>query len=325
MKIESRIFDDNNRIHVQTNQSEQGKKASGAAKKADGRNVDGSFLKEKLDPIAAKKEEAKKRAMNIIGNAFSSDWQIDNDLQKRQETIASYQKERAGANREIGAIEERREGLKEIYGISEDSQEAKDLALLEKEVRANMPGSGVTLTKEETEQIAQIKENGLSEYQSRSLDMLAGEMPYAQTVYEANMQIEMENRVISATKLERLKHHTMADAVKQADEVMKESSREITGMLVDEAKDHVDEQQEETEEKAKAEKEKQEAIKEQVDRTRDKKKENEELTEHILEGTEQVANIESELDDAQQEIKDMMQKMKLVEEDIKGAAVDETV
>ena len=56
-----------------------------------------------------------------------------------------------------------------------------------------------------------------------------------------------------------------------------------------------------------------------------KKKENEELTEHILEGTEQVANIESELGDAQQEIKDMMQKMKLVEEDIKGAAVDETV
>ena len=53
------------------------------------------------------------------------------------------------------------------------------------------------------------------------------------------------------------------------------------------------------------------------------KKENEELTEDILEGVQEAGANASDVSAAQQEIKDMMNKMKLIEDDIKGAAVDE--
>ena len=155
--------------------------------------------------------------------------------------------------------------------------------------------------------------------------MLEFEVPYANTVYEADEQIKMENQIISATELERLKSHAMLDAGKQADAIMEEVSKEIVGMLVDEAKEHIDDEAKEREEKAKAEKEKQEEIEERIDVAKEKKKENEELTEDILEGVQEAGANASDVSAAQQEIKDMMNKMKLIEDDIKGAAVDKSV
>ncbi len=141
--------------------------------------------------------------------------------------------------------------------------------------------------------------------------MLEFEVPHAKTAYEAGEEIMLENQIISATKLERLKSHAILDAEKQADSIMEEASKEILGMLIDEAKEHIDEEAEKQEEKAKAEKEKQ--------------KENEELTEDILEGVSENASMASDVSAVQQEIKDMMNKMKLIEDDIKGVAVDKSV
>ena len=199
------------------------------------------------------------------------------------------------------------------------------MKLLEKEIRAKMPGSDVKLSRDEMDAIKRIKEGGLSEYQQRSLEMLEFEVPYANTAYEAAEQIKMENQIISATELERLKSHAMLDAGKQADAIMEEVSKEIVGMLVDEAKEHIDDEAKEREEKAKAEKEKQEEIEERIDAAKEKKKENEELTEDILEGVQEASANASDVSAAQQEIKDMMNKMKLIEDDIKGAAVDTSV
>ena len=51
----------------------------------------------------------------------------------------------------------------------------------------------------------------------------------------------------------------------------------------------------------------------------------EDLTENILDGVQAVQEDGADMEKAKQEIKDMMNKMKLVEEDIKGAAVDKSV
>ena len=96
-------------------------------------------------------------------------------------------------------------------------------------------------------------------------------------------------------------------------------------MLVDEAKEHIDDEFEEKIEDAKEKAEKKEELEERVEKARDEKKEKEKITEEILEGAADVSKNTTELDNAQQEIKDMMSKMKLIEEDIKGAAVDKTL
>ena len=289
------------------------------------KTVDGSALKSRFDPIAAKKEEARKKAMKIVGDAFANELKMDDDLNARRERIKSLQKDMGDANRAISEIEDSRAALRESYGVDENSQEEQDLRLLEKGARAKMPGSGIVMTYDELKQIKEIKANGLSEYQERSLEMLDYEASYVASAYEAKQEIMVENRIISATELERLKSHAMADAQKQADAVMDEASREIVGMLVGEAKDHIDEEAEKEKEKAQAEKEKEEELQERIDAVKEKKKEEEELTEEILDEVAKATSTMTDVNAAQQEIKEMMNKMKLIEDDIKGAAVDKSL
>lgn len=293
--------------------------------KTHGKAIDGSALQAKFDPVASKREEAKKKALKIVGDAFANERKIDDDLNARRDRIKSLQKDKGDAKRSIREIEDNRAALREVYGVDEDSQEETDLKLLEKEIKAKMPGSDVRLSKNDMDAIKKIKENGLSEYQQRSLEMLEYEVPYAITAFEADEEIKMENRIISATELERLKKHAMLDAEKKADAIMDEASREIVSMITQQAKDHIDEESEEREEKAKAEKEKKEELEAQIDAAKEKKKENDELTEDILEGTQELISNDADINAAQQEIKDMMNKMKLIEDDIKGAAVDKNV
>lgn len=290
--------------------------------KSQGGSIDASSLRTKFDPIAAKKEESQKKAMKIVGDAFKNDLKIDDDLNARRAKIDSLRKDRHDAKMAIKDIEDDRAALRDVYGIEEDSQEEKDLKLLEKEVKSKMPGSDIHLTKDDREAISKIKEKGLSEYQQRSIEMLEYEVPYAVTAYEAEQEIMVENQIISATELERLKSHALVDAQKQAEAIMDEASREIVGMVADEAKDHIDEENEERKEKAKAEEEKQEELEARIDAAREKRKENEELTEDILEGVQEATSVSKDMNAAQQEIKEMMSKMKLIEDDIKGAAVD---
>ena len=151
------------------------------------------------------------------------------------------------------------------------------------------------------------------------------EGPAKDTIYHNNLEIRTENAIITATELERLKSHAMLDAEEQAEDIMDAATKEIMGMLVDEAKEHIDDEFEEKIEDAKEKAEKKEELEERVEKARDEKKEKEKITEEILEGAADVSKNTTELDNAQQEIKDMMSKMKLIEEDIKGAAVDKTL
>ena len=311
------IGDDSNRLL----NSKQSNKSSNASRK----NIDGTAFRAKTDPIAAKREEAKKKAMKIVGDAFKNELKIDDDLNARREKIKKLQQETGEAKRAINEIEDGREALRDLYGVNPDSKEEQDLKLLEKEVRSKMPGSDIILSKEEREQIAEIRKNGLSEYQERSLDMLESETSYYQTVYEADIEIKTENQIISATELERLKSHAVVDAEKQADAIMDAASNEIVSMLVDEAKTHIDDEAEEKKEQAKAEKEKQEEVQEKIDAAKARRKESEELTEDILDGVQEASHMTSDVNQAQQEIKDMMNKMKLIEDDIKGAVVDKSL
>ena len=289
------------------------------------KSIDGTALQTKFDPIVAKREEAKKKAMKIVGDAFANELKIDDDLTARRERVKTLQRDMGDANRSIKEIEDARVDLRDMYGVDSDSQEEQDLKLLEKGVRSRMPGSHITLSFDEMKKINEIESSGLTEYQQRSIEMLESETPYITTTYEAKREIIVENQIITATEIERLKTHPMVDAQKKSDAIMDEASKEIVGMLVDEAKEHIEEEADKAKKKAEAEKEKEEELQERIDAAKVKKKENEELTEDILEGVADVTQVTTDVNAAQQEIKDMMSKMKLIEDDIKGAAVDKSL
>ena len=291
--------------------------------KTSGLSINGSSLATQNDPIAAKREEAKKKAMKIIGDAFANDRKIDEDLDARSEHIRKLKAVQNDANKAIYEIESDRAALRDEYGIEANSQEEKELQLLEKEFRARQKGSDVQLTKEDMEEIAKIKAKGLTEYQSRSMEMLDYEKPYLDAAYEAKQGIEEENLTISAIKRELEKNTGMLKAQDKADAIEEAASKEIMGMLVDEAKEHIDEEAKEAEEKAKEKQEKEEELQEKIDAARERRKEEEELTEDIVESAQDLNVTTANVNDAQKDIKDMMNKLALVEEDMKGATVDE--
>lgn len=319
MKVQNNSIFIGNDIHA----ARQGEKT---IKAEQGRNtIDGSAINANLDPIAAKKEAAKKKAMKIVGDAYANEQKLDAVQEARRDRVSSLKADMKEAKDKVREIENGRAELRELYKVDPNSQEEKDLKLLEKEIEANIPGSGVRLGKEEEKQIAELKANGLTEYQKRSLEMKELEVPYAATANEAEEEIKIENQIIKATKNERLKTHSIEDAERQAAAIMDAASDEIVGMLFDEAKEHIDDEAESKREAAKEKAEEKEALEARIEKAKEERKEKEEVAEDILEGVSEVSKNTYDMKAAQQEVKDMMSKMKLIEDDIKGAAVDTTL
>ena len=71
--------DDTNRLR----HSEQPLKTTGTGRKS----INGASFRAKTDPSAAKREEARKRAMKIVGDAFTNELKIDDDLNEYIKTI----------------------------------------------------------------------------------------------------------------------------------------------------------------------------------------------------------------------------------------------
>ena len=277
------------------------------------------------NPIEEKKKQAKKSAMQIMHNAFRGEFSIDNELRERKQNIKKQSQIIDENLTQIKNIEAERVSLRDQYHVSEDSQEEKDLELLAKEAEANFKGSTTILTIEERRRLGQIYKAGLTEYQQLSIDMKKTEEPYFIAVNEAKRELQKENAIIRETNLERLKSNPMGKAKKQADALMDAANEEIMGMLIDEGTEHLDEVQEESKEKAEKIAEKQEEKEQQIEAAKERKKEQEEWLENLSEATIDIPTAAADVSDAQQEIEKMMSKMKLIEEDIKGAAVDESL
>lgn len=293
--------------------------------KTGNKNIFAGGLNQSFDPIAQKRQEAQKKAMKIVGDTWAGERKIDSDIEERRNRILQLRGEIRQAKGSVKEIEDQREALRESYGVEADSKEQQDLALLEKEMDSKTPWKQVSLTKEERERAEQIRAEGLTEYQERSLEMKKDAEYYEKQIYETKNEIETENAVIRATRLERLKKDPMVGAKKQAEEIVETASKEIIGMLLDEAKDHIDQEQEEKTEEAKEKAEEEKEQEEKLEKIREKKEDQEELAEAIGELTEQTVQLGGVKTDIQEEIKDIVNKMKLLGEDIKGAAVDTTV
>ena len=260
--------------------------------------------------------------MKVVGDAFAGDQEIDNDIQERRDKIAALEQENQKLQSQINEISDRQDELMEQYGITADSQEQKDLELLRKKDKW-LKGEGPELTKEESERIAQLESEGLTEYQKRQREWDAEKKHFQNDLDKNKEEILVENAIIRGTKLERLKHAPMVKAQKEADAIQDAASKEIIGMIMEEAKDTIDEETKENQEKA----EKLEEIQEEKEAFIEKQKEKREETEELLENIpmEELVHMGQLKDEIKQEIKNIVSEMKLVAEDIKGAMVDESV
>ena len=282
----------------------------------------GSLLREfpLRDRIQQRRAQAQERAMKIVGDTWNGDKKIDEELNRSRERIRELQASNKDAQDSIRDLKAESEAQAELYQVEPDSEEQQDLELLKKAQAASRPFSGIKLTEEEGERLAEIQDKELTEYQTRQLEINKRVLDYQETISLTNRKIEVENTVIRGIRLERLKKDPMLEAQQEAETVMEAARDEAVGMIVDEAKEHLDEEQEEKEEEAEAIREKKEELEEIQEKRDEREKELEQLIEDMP--VEEMTDLNQTVEGVKQQIQKVLNEVNLIEEDIKGAKVD---
>ncbi|MDE5716056.1 MAG: hypothetical protein K2I53_00295 [Lachnospiraceae bacterium] len=328
--------------------AENGRKAAKQQRKA---TIFAGDLPLNKDPITLRRQQAQKKAMKFVQDARNADCKTDQSIAE-YETLAEEQRKEFELNQgKIGECRSRKENLREGYGVEKDSQEQKDLELLE---RRHYPGNREfaedDFTEEERKRLKELEGGPLTEYQQKCLEIDDEERIFRIRAGNAESTLEAYNGAVRSIKQERLKFHKMTDAQNNAKKVMDEASKDIQGMVWEEAKDHVDETYEEQREEAKEKAEEKEEQEEKIELRKEQKELMEARIEAVREDSneaetaqkkqERDAREEAELlgdmanaglnvagasDAVKAEIKDLLNKMKLIEADIKGIEVDEEI
>ena len=282
------------------------------------------------DPVTKKRKEAQQKALKVVKDAWDIDRSIDADIQEQRDHYDKMKTLYSEAQDEVLKINDQKKALREQHMVEPDSQEQKDLELLEKRQVCMSGKFNIELTEEEWKRCEEIDKAGLTNYQEQALEL-----------NKRSMKEDVAK--IKAIRLERLKSDPMVEAEKNADQIMENASKEIIGLLKQEAIDNMDEKQQEAEEKAKDTKE-------------EKKEEEKKLEEQKLERAKQEAMMmqtkeaarkvraqqkcveASDVDmgeivtlardyrqpeNVSQTLNEIKNNMKLLEADLKGIQVDE--
>lgn len=300
-----------------------------------------------MDPIAAKRKEARKKAWDVVSSAWDSDKSIDETVQKSRDKYTEMRELEEEANNELKRINDEMAALKEEYKIEPESKEQKELELIMKYKDMQKDPSAEKLSDEEMEQLGQIDMDNLTEYQNRMLELYEQKAGPEKNLEDAKKEIIKANKEITAIEIERLKKHVMVDANKDADVIMKAASDEIVGMVVEEGMDHADEKIEEVKEEAEKKAEEKEEKEEELQQIKEEKAIQEALIEGTKEAVDKAKAIERQGDtdnmdisemvdlavknlnqtggDVAQSLDEIKNSMALLEADLMGIKVDELV
>lgn len=236
------------------------------------------------DRIAERKAKAQEKAMKAVGEAFHGDLKVDDGMEESRQRVKELTEENRAIQDELKDIDRRQDALERAKADGEISEE---------------------------------------QYRLDMEDLKQERMTQEQKKAENQGAIQGENASIRSTRRERLKYHHMADAQKQADEIMDAAGQQIIGMIQQDSMDHLDEEAEKREEQAEEIKEEREEQEKLLEKQKEKREEDEAWLEEL--SPEEFSDFTKSAEDVQKEVQDMLRKMNLLDEDIKGAAVDESL
>ncbi len=299
---------------------------AGTGKEKDGQVKNGSIFAGNInnisnDRIEQKRESARKQATKAIMDQFHTDSKVTDKIKELRGRNEEINQEIAELREQRKVFEEDQEALKGKYGITSDSEEQKELDLIRKAKSAFKDGRLGDLTKEELEQVAGIDPSQLTEYQKRSLqyDSIMSDM-FDTPIAELERERMVNGSVAGSLKqgLLETSYKGISKAYKVADTIMEAASKEIIGMMWEDAKEHVDEEMQELVEAAKEKAEEKEEEEEKLEAVKEEKDEQKELAEQIQESTADQERLQGEIDK-------ILKDAELLEEDLKGLVVDGAV
>lgn len=306
-------------------------------------------IAEKNDALT-KRDDAKKRAMQIVKDTLESELDLDDSLRKVQSRNNELLD---NIKNELYAAADDRDHLAKVEkmaGIDPDCEEAKDLEFLKRAADDPFKLSFSFEEKQRLNKLNEKREKGeLTPYQQSAISTYESMKAHEKNASDAEAEFRANTASLRAASIERLKSAPMADAVKEADVLSKAADDALISDLLNEAKEHIDKERKEKEEAAKEAKEKQEKLDEKIEKTKLEREEAELRAEisraehdaksdpeahidrlsHDNAATEDMINNITDPVTVQNkinaEIEKMLDELKLIQQDIAGSAIDKHV
>lgn len=277
--------------------------------------------------IAQKRQLYVKQGTKMVKDADKTERKIDKSIDDARNQVKETVDLLGEYRKKIGEIDDKLAQAKEEFEVEDDSQEQKDLEILLKQQRQGS-GMGEPMTKEEMQRYEEIK-GQLTDYQKVALEAYKERDHYTKQVGKAEIKIQAINQAIRQIKVDRPASQVMQDAQRNKEDLMEAASKEIQGMLMEDAKDKIDEKAEEIQEAAEKREEKKEELEERLEAVKEDKEETEEAAESAAETAQEMAKqiIDSDTlnTSVDEEVKKKLEELQKHLEELKGIVIDTNV
>ena len=278
--------------------------------------------------IEQRKKMAGKQAMKLISDAFGRDIKSQESIDKLRELKSQKLDELRDKNKSMAEIESQKEALMKEYGVTEDSDEMKELELLKKYQNNRMGVLTGDFSDEEIEKLKSLQGTSRSEFQAKYLELNDAYNQYQKDAGEIEDDLKVLTANINIQKNDLNASQDMEKAQDAAESIMDAASKEAIGLMMQEAKDNIDKTAEEEKEKAEKVKEKEEELQKKIDKTKERNEEQKEIIEEASEAAKLEQNISVKTQDtsavaeAQKSIDKILKDNNLISDDIKGIEID---
>lgn len=289
---------------------------------------------EKDSILSQKRENAQKQAMKLIGDAWEKDTKTADRITDMEHKKSEKIEELSDLRSKLKDIEHNKAEIQKQYNIDPDSQEQKDLELLEKFQNYKGGSFEETFSKEEIKRLRELQHMQRTEYQNEVLAQNAATGEIKSKIYRNKAGILGMQQSITDARIDQAKSQEMQKATDAADSILEIASDEIKSILVHDGTDYIDEKMKEEQEKVEEAKEMKEEQQERIEEDKDehKEKETREEQEKILKNAAESDRIERDVSiqqqtttnvqQAQKNIQKILQENNLVDEDLKGIKID---
>lgn len=313
----------------QTHVNEMQRKAEGDNQEAKSINAkDLQIGQNAVSATDAKKGLARKQAMKLVGDAWDRDQKVSKSIADMIDEKKSKLDELSQLKRQMNDMDSMKSKYMEEYQIDPDSQEQKDLELLEKYQNNKYGAFSDEFSEDEIERLKELQDQPLTEYQEKVLAVNYARDGLSVAYERLANEIKGLAQSIGDAKVEQEKSQEMLKAQDAAGQILDAADREILGMLYEEGKEHIEEEAEKEEDKAEKLAEEKEEKEERLEKQKEERKEQEE----ILDAGDKVDKMkldvradkttDSQVEEAQKSIQKILGENNMINEDIKGIEID---
>lgn len=317
-------------------------RVSGTAKKEDDSSAQGGVKGNSIyagdifgdkDVVSQRFALKQKEAVKRVLDQFKSDMATDDEMKSLTEHAETLGDVVRDTTKQISGVDERRAEIKERYEITPDSQEQKDLELMQKanEARNHPFDPEYQLTDEEQERYDNLPP--VTAYQQEMLECDEEEKKYRSQREKAQREAVVDMATVHATEKALLKvtaKNSMVGAQADAADMMKSALKDMVSSLMDEGVEKVDEdmqQVREDMEEGQAEAlEKKIELEKMKEEDAEKEEVQQEMQNTVLSAQMQaVSGTQNAVENLQANIKSLVQDQIMLDVDMKGLRVDQQV